>query len=29
MGRGLGASGALSTVVAVGVQTIAPEHAAE
>lgn len=28
MGRGLGASGAISTVVAVGVQNIAPEHAA-
>lgn len=28
MGRGLGASGAVSTVVAVGIQTIAPEHAA-
>jgi len=28
MGRGLGASGALSTVVAVGVEKIAPEHAA-
>ncbi len=27
MGRGLGASGALSTVVAVGVNTIAPDHA--
>ena len=27
MGRGLGASGAVSTVVAVGVETIAPEHA--
>jgi hypothetical protein len=27
MGRGLGASGAVSTVVAVGVNTIAPEHA--
>ena len=29
MGRGLGASGALSTVIAVGVNTIAPEHAAQ
>lgn len=28
MGRGLGASGAASTLVAVGVQKIAPEHAA-
>lgn len=28
MGRGLGASGAVSTVVAVGVQSIAPGHAA-
>jgi hypothetical protein len=28
MGRGLGASGALSTLVAVGVDKIAPEHAA-
>lgn len=27
MGRGLGASGALSTVIAVSVETIAPEHA--
>ena len=29
MGRGLGASGAVSTVVAVGVEKIAPEHAAK
>jgi uncharacterized protein len=29
MGRGLGASGALSTAIAVGVNTIAPEHAAQ
>lgn len=29
MGRGLGASGALSTTVAVGVNTLAPEHAAD
>ena len=29
MGRGLGASGALSTVIAVGVNTLAPEHAAQ
>lgn len=29
MGRGLGASGALSTLVAAGVNTIAPEHAAQ
>ncbi len=29
MGRGLGASGAISTAVAVGVNTVAPEHAAE
>ncbi|MCK7517624.1 MAG: hypothetical protein MZV64_07860 [Ignavibacteriales bacterium] len=29
MGRGLGASGALSTLVATGVNTIAPEHATE
>ena len=28
MGRGLGASGAMSTVIAVGVDKIAPEHAA-
>lgn len=28
MGRGLGASGAVSTVVAVGVQNMAPQHAA-
>ena len=28
MGRGLGASGALSTAVAVGVQTVSPEHTA-
>lgn len=28
MGRGLGASGAVSTVVAVGVEKVAPEHAA-
>ncbi len=28
MGRGLGASGAISTVVAVGVNTVAPSHAA-
>ena len=27
MGRGLGASGAVSTLVSVGVQTVAPEHA--
>ena len=27
MGRGLGASGAMSTLVSVGVETIAPEHA--
>lgn len=27
MGRGLGASGAMSTLVAVGVNTVAPEHA--
>lgn len=27
MGRGLGASGAFSTLVAVGVETVAPEHA--
>lgn len=27
MGRGLGASGSISTVVAVGVNTVAPEHA--
>lgn len=27
MGRGLGASGAVSTLVAVGVETVAPEHA--
>jgi len=29
MGRGLGASGAFSTVVATGVSTVAPDHAAE
>ncbi len=29
MGRGLGASGAVSTVVAVGVENIAPQHAAK
>ncbi|MDP2363311.1 MAG: hypothetical protein Q8M94_06030, partial [Ignavibacteria bacterium] len=29
MGRGLGASGALSTAIAVGVNTIAPEHASQ
>jgi uncharacterized membrane protein YedE/YeeE len=29
MGRGLGASGALSTLIATGVNTIAPEHASQ